>query len=57
MNKDEDDNKILWVVGTAAITALVVYQVNKYMKERESLSELRAMEKLRAQLPASAIEG
>lgn len=50
-SKDEDENKLLWVLGTAAVTAVVVYQVNKYMREKDSLSEIRAMEKIRAQLP------
>jgi heme exporter protein D len=45
-----DENRFLWIAGTAAVTALVVYQVNKYMKEREQLADMRAMEKLQAQL-------
>jgi hypothetical protein len=51
-SKDDDDNKLIWVIGTAAVTALVVFQVNKYMREKESLSELKALDKVRAQLPA-----
>lgn len=55
--KDGDDNKLLWVIGTAAATALVVYQVNKYMREKESLTEIKAMERIRAQLPQGSLEG
>jgi len=54
-SKDDDDNKLIWVIGTAAVTALVVFQVNKYMREKESLSELKAMDKIRAQLPAGSV--
>jgi hypothetical protein len=50
----DDDNRLLWIAGTAAVTALVVYQVNKYMKEREQLADMRAMEKLEAQLALKA---
>lgn len=52
--KDEDDNRLIWVIGTAAVTALVVFQVNKYMREKESLSELKALDKIRSQLPPGA---
>ncbi len=55
--RDDDDNKLVWVIGTAAVTALVVYQVNKYMREKESLTEIKAMEKIRAQLPQGSLEG
>ena len=52
--RGEEDNRFLWIAGTAAVTALVVYQVNKYMKEREQLADMRAMEKLESQLSLKA---
>ena len=43
----------MWIAGTAAVTALVVFQVNKYLREKDQLAELKALDKLQAQLPAS----
>jgi hypothetical protein len=40
-------------MGTAAVTAVVVFQVNKYMREKDQLAELKAFEKLKGQLPSA----
>ena len=50
---DSGRDKLLWIAGTAAVTALVVYQVNKYMREKDQLAELKAYEKLKVQLPSA----
>jgi len=43
---DDDDttNKLLWVLGTAAVTATAMYYVNKHLNEKEELNRLRFME-------------
>ena len=52
--KDESGrDKLLWIGGTAVLTAVVIYQVNKYMQEKDQLSELKAFEKLQASLPSA----
>jgi hypothetical protein len=56
-DSDSGREKLLWIAGTAAVTAFVVFQVNKYMREKDQLSEMKALEKLQAQLPKEAIEG
>lgn len=44
----KDDNKLLWIAGTAAVTAFVVYYVNKEMRTREDLKRMQMMEELKA---------
>jgi len=51
-DNDSGREKLMWIAGTAAVTAFVVFQVNKYMREKEQLTEMKALEKLQAQLPA-----
>lgn len=51
--EDSGREKLMWIAGTAAVTALVVFQVNKYLREKDQLAELKALDKLQAQLPAS----
>ncbi len=46
--KPKDDNKLLWIAGTAAITAFVVYFVNKEMRTREDVKRMQMMEELKA---------
>jgi len=43
--KDEDNNKILWIAGTACITAFAMYYVNRYLNEREELQRLKYAER------------
>ena len=50
---DTGREKLLWIAGTAAVTAFVVFQVNKYLREKDQLAELKAFEKLQGQLPAA----
>lgn len=49
--------KLLWLLGGAAATAFVVFQMNKYLREKDELAELKAFEKLQMQLPEAAAEG
>jgi hypothetical protein len=51
--KDSGHEKLMWVMGTAAVTAVVVFQVNKYLREKDQLAELKAFDKLQSQLPAA----
>ncbi len=53
-NDDSGREKLMWIVGTAAATAFVVFQMNKYLKEKDQLAELKAYEKLKAGLPELA---
>lgn len=46
--------KLMWMVGTAAVTTFVIFQMNKYLKEKDQLADMRAMEKLKASLPELA---
>ncbi|MHC4433924.1 MAG: hypothetical protein ACYTBS_18950 [Planctomycetota bacterium] len=43
-NDDDTTNKIMWVAGTAAVTAFAMYYVNRHLNEREELSRLRYAE-------------
>ena len=52
--EDSGREKLMWIAGTAAVTALVVFQVNKYLREKDQLAELKAFEKMQAQLPAGS---
>ena len=55
MASSKDDSgreKLMWIAGTAAVTALVVFQVNKYLREKDQLAELKALDTLQGQLPA-----
>ena len=51
--EDSGREKLMWIAGTAAVTALVVFQVNKYLREKDQLAELKALDTLQSQLPAS----
>lgn len=51
--EDSGREKLMWIAGTAAVTAFVVFQMNKYLKEKDQLAELKAFEKLQASLPAA----
>ena len=35
------ENKVLWLAGGAAVTGLVVYLVQKNLKDKEELMQLR----------------
>jgi hypothetical protein len=52
-SEDTGREKLMWIAGTAAVTAFVVFQVNKYLREKDQLAELKAFEKLQSQLPAA----
>lgn len=41
--KDDDDtgNKMLWVLGTAGVTAFAMFYVNRHLNEKEELNKLR----------------
>jgi hypothetical protein len=43
-NDDDTTNKIMWVAGTAAVTAFAMYYVNRHLNEREELNRLRYAE-------------
>lgn len=43
--KDDDtSNKVMWVAGTAAVTAFAMFYVNRHLNEREELNRLRYAE-------------
>ena len=42
------DNKVLWVAGTAAVTAFVVWYVNKELRTREDLQKMKMMEEIKS---------
>lgn len=46
-DKGGDNNKILWVAGTAAVTAFVVWYVNKELRAREDLQKMKMMQELK----------
>lgn len=52
--EDSGRERLMWIVGASAATAFVVYQMNKYLKEKDQLAELKAYEKLKAGLPELA---
>lgn len=43
----ETKDKLLWAAGAALVGGGVMYFFNKYMKDREELSHIRAAQKLR----------
>lgn len=43
-SKDETQNKILWIAGTAAVTAFAMYYVNRSLNEKEDLRRLKYAE-------------
>jgi hypothetical protein len=45
--KSKSNNAVYWVAGAAA-TAGVFYFVQRYLKERDELMEMRLMQKLQA---------
>ena len=55
---DETRDKLLWAAGAALVGGGVMYFFNKYMKDKEELTEIRAAERLRAMKSAeSSAEG
>lgn len=48
MAKEKDDNKLLWIAGTAAVTAFVVYYVNKELTSREELRRMKVLQELKS---------
>lgn len=57
---DETKDKLLWAAGAALVGGGVMYFFNKYMKDKEELTEIRAAKRLRemeAATPASGGEG
>lgn len=47
----ETTNKVMWIAGTAAVTAFAMYYVNRNLNEKEELNRLRYAEK--QQLPSA----
>jgi hypothetical protein len=43
-SEDGTTNKVMWVAGTAAVTAFAMYYVNRHLNEREELNRLRYAE-------------
>jgi hypothetical protein len=43
----ETKDKLLWAAGAALVGGGVMYFFNKYMKDREELTEIRAAQRLR----------
>ena len=39
-------NTMLWIAGTAAVTAGVYFMVQRYMKERDELMQMKVMKQL-----------
>ena len=54
-NDDSGRDKLMWIAGTAAVTAFVVFQMNKYLRDKEDLAELKAFERM--QSSPEALEG
>lgn len=53
--KDKDmTTTILWVAGSAAVTAFAMYQVNRHLNERDELKKLRYSEEMKKQLGKSS---
>lgn len=48
MAKEKEDNKILWIAGTAAVTAFVVWYVNRELSDREALRRMKVLQELSA---------
>lgn len=40
-SKEDSTNKVLWLAGGAAVTGLVVYLVQKNLKDQDELRQLR----------------
>jgi len=47
-SKDETSNRIMWVFGGAAATALTMFFVNKHLNEREELRRLQMVQMAQA---------
>jgi hypothetical protein len=54
---DETRDKLLWAAGAALVGGGVMYFFNKYMKDKEELTEIRAAERLRAMKAAETTAG
>ena len=57
--KDSDSgrDRFTWYVGAALVGGSAMYFFNKYMKDKEELTEIRAAERLRAMQATSGGEG
>ncbi len=47
-NKNGGNDRLLWVAGTAAVTAFVVWYVNKELRTREDIQRQKLMMELQA---------
>jgi len=47
-NGESTQNKLVWIAGTAVVTALVYYSVNKYLDDRKKLDQLKLAEAMKA---------
>ncbi len=46
-SSDKDKaNTMLWIAGTAAVTAGVYFMVQRYIKERDELMQMKVMKQL-----------
>jgi len=55
-NKEDSTNKVLWLAGGAAVTGLVVYLVQKNLKDQEELRQLRYESDRRKELASQGNE-
>ncbi len=44
--KSDTKNKLLWAGGAALVGGAVMYFFNKYMKDKEELTEIRAAKRM-----------
>lgn len=54
---NETRDKLLWAAGAALVGGGVMYFFNKYMKDREELTEIRAAQRLKEMKEAEAGAG
>jgi len=55
-NKEDSTNRVLWLAGGAAVTGLVVYLVQKNLKDQEELRQLRYESDRRKELASQGNE-
>ncbi len=56
-SKDETKDKLLWVAGAALVGGGVMYFFNKYMKDKEELTGIRAAQRMREMQAAESAGG
>ena len=56
-SKDETKDKLLWAAGAALVGGGVMYFFNKYMKDKEELTEIRAAQRMREMQAAESSGG